>query len=479
MKWPSEYRLHLLALLMVLACTGAAAVLAQTGGAPAAERKPQGPAHESAPFTAEPRLDLILGRASPQSVTFNLLAHKQDEAGLELRLLQDSGAGASTVRREGLSLKKGQPKELHLQGLQADAEYRYELRQADQTLSSGRLHTQRLPGAKFSFTISADSHLDQNTDPALYERTLKAVRAERPDFHIDLGDTFMVDKHAGRDAAAAQYLAQRHYFGMLGLPLYLVLGNHDGEDRKLLKEGPQSLGVWANQMRRQLFPNPQPDGFYKGNQVLDPWVDGFLQDYYAWTWGDAQFIVLNPYWHAPARRTQEPWHLSLGEAQYRWLRDTLQSSQARYKFIFVHQLIGGRERQGRGGVEAAPFGEWGGQNADGSEGLSRHRPAWEEPVHALLRRTGVNAVFHGHDHVFAAQQLEGIHYIEVPQPAHPGDGHQNSAAEYGYRQGVIHGESGYLRVSVDAQGVSLDYFGTAQTARPRLLHHQQLAKERP
>jgi len=46
----------------------------------------------------------------------------------------------------------------------------------------------------FTFTITADSHLDEKTDLAVYQRTLRNAAADQPVFHIDLGDTFMSEK---------------------------------------------------------------------------------------------------------------------------------------------------------------------------------------------------------------------------------------------------------------------------------------------
>lgn len=469
-------RLKLLAAALVAGSVLCAGVLAQRLEAAGDGRPRQGPPHQSAPFTAQPRVDLIPGRPTAQGVSLSMLAQRQDETAQ----LWIAPVGSSLAQHgDALKLAVGVPLTLELKALRPQTRYAYELRSGAaqaELLAAGHFQTQRTPGSGFSFTLTADSHLDQNTDPDLYLRTLEAVRADAPDFHIDLGDTFMVDKHAGREAAAAQYLQQRFYFGRLGVPLFLVLGNHDGEDGKLLRQGAESLGVWANQMRRCYFPNPQPDGFYSGNAQPDP-LAGMLQDYYAWTWGDALFVVLDPYWHMPARRSDERWNLSLGEAQYHWLRRTLESSQARHKFVFVHQLLGGLDRQGRGGVEGAAFGEWGGRNADGSEGLKQHRPGWPESIHALLVRTGVTAVFHGHDHLFARQQLDGIVYQEVPQPAHPGPGHQQAGTDYGYRSGVIMGDSGYLRVQVGPDGVLSEFVGT-QGPQPRVLHRDAM-KDRP
>ncbi|MBB5204773.1 hypothetical protein HNQ51_002087 [Inhella inkyongensis] len=441
-------------------------------------RPREGPAHQMVSLGAAPALDLVLGRPGPDRVLLSLFA-REALSGLQLWRAE----GEAPLRAEGvaLALAAGEVKPLTLSGLKPNQRYRVELRRGGQTLATAQWHTARPAGQAFAFTISADSHLDQNTDAAQYQRSLAAVRALGPDFHIDLGDTFMVDKHSDRAAAEQQYLAQRQAFSQLGLPLFLVLGNHDGEDRKLLKQGADSLGLWAHQRRQHYFPNPEPDGFYSGIAQPDPLTGAPLRDHYAWTWGDALFVVLNPYWHAPpqapgggrGRRAEERWQLSLGEAQYRWLRQTLEGSRARHKFVFVHQLIGGRDRQGRGGVEAAGFGEWGGLNADGSPGLAQQRPGWPEALHPLFVRTGVTAVFKGHDHLYALQRRDGIVYQTVPQPGH-GEGGPDPA-DYGYTEGLLRNSGGLLRVSVRPDGLDLDYLGTGSPGAPRLLHRETLS----
>jgi hypothetical protein len=129
--------------------------------------------------------------------------------------------------------------------------------------------------------------------------------------------------------------------------------------------------------------------------------------------------VLDPFWYSGSRPGQDGWALTLGERQYRWLEQTLATSRAAFKLVFIHNLVGGLDGQMRGGIEAAPFFEWGGRYADGSSGFSRMRPGWGQPIHALLVRQGVSAVFHGHDHLYARQELDGIAYQEVPQPSAP------------------------------------------------------------
>jgi len=300
------------------------------------------------------------------------------------------------------------------------------------------------PERFFTFTITADSHLDERTDLALYQRTLTNAAADKPVFHIDLGDTFMTEKHASLSDAEKekQYADQRRYFNLLGVPVHLVQGNHDGESGRYLDGTPNNLALWSNAMHRRYFPEPLADG---------------TRNYYAWEHGNALFIVLDPFWYTPRqRRGDDNWTRTLGSEQYQWLKRTLEGSQARFKFVFIHHLVGGLDRQSRGGVEVVPFFEWGGRNPDGTDVFKAKRPGWYAPIHQLLLQNRVNIVFHGHDHLYARQELDGIVYQEVPQPGDP-QGSTRSAAEYGYKSGTLLGSSGYLRVAVSADKATVEY----------------------
>jgi hypothetical protein len=144
------------------------------------------------------------------------------------------------------------------------------------------------------------------------------------------------------------------------------------------------------------------------------------------------------------------------------LKRTLESSRAKFKFVFIHHLVGGGDDQCRGGSEAAPFFEWGGRNRDGSDGFASNRPGWAAPIHQLLVKNRVSAVFHGHDHLYAKQELDGIVYQECPQPSDP-RGSTRSAAEYGYTNGVILPSSGHIRVAVSATQAKAEYIHTDGT----------------
>ncbi len=79
------------------------------------------------------------------------------------------------------------------------------------------------------------------------------------------------------------------------------------------------------------------------------------------------------------------------------------------------------------------------------------------PIHSLLVKHHVSAVFHGHDHFFAKQSLDGIVYLMVPQPGHPGFDRTPDAAEYGYLQGDFLPSAGHVRVTVSTDKTVVAY----------------------
>jgi hypothetical protein len=421
-------------------------------------------------------VDLILGRPTANAVTVSVLCYSDTQACLAYGTQRGSLATQTPMHL----FRGGDPVAVLLTGLKPDTQYFYRFRSARTNSAEFSFHTARPPGSTFTFTVTADSHLDEHTDAALYQRTLANALTDAPDFHIDLGDTFMSEKHPSREAAARQYLAQRYYFGQLchSAPLFLVLGNHDGESPRGRGDEADSLAVWANLMRKRYFPNPVPDGFYTGNGTKHPQA-GLLEDYYAWEWGDALFVVLDPYWFQQQQRGQKDnWKRTLGAEQYQWLKRTLEASKARFKFVFIHQMVGGLYEQGRGGAEAASLYEWGGRNADGSDGFRQNRVGWPSPIHQLLLQNKVGIVFHGHDHFYAKQDLDGIVYQEVPQPGFSGsDKAPRNAAEYGYRSGTILGGSGHLRAAVSPDGTKVEYL-RAIAGQPAAVGHSYIVPPR-
>lgn len=431
-------------------------------------------------------LEVILGRPTSNSVTLSMLAFRPCEG----RLAFGREPGTLTQQTPRQILTAGEPVELELSGLTPNTRYYYQLtaRSPDngsfETNLTGSFQTARPPGSAFTFTVQADPHLDFGTDPVVYQKSLEQVLASHPDFHVDLGDTFMTDKYVRHTEAAAQYLAQRYYFGLIGsrVPLFLVLGNHDGEQPSRGGSGPDSVSVWSNTMRKRYFPNPTPNGFYTGNTQPHPHA-GSLENYYAWEWGDALFVALDPFWYSSRepRGTDSNWGWTLGVDQYRWLQRTLERSHATFTFVFIHHLVGGRPPDNRGGAEVSPYFEWGGRDWNGTNSFSVRRPGWPLPIHDLLVKRGPCIVFHGHDHLYAYQPRDGIIYQAVPQPGHSRADNTRSAAEYGYEQGVIQGSSGILRVSVAPEQTRVEYvraYPDSLEDRPRrtgvVTHHYEV-----
>jgi hypothetical protein len=148
--------------------------------------------------------------------------------------------------------------------------------------------------------------------------------------------------------------------------------------------------------------------------------------------------------------TRDLWNVTLGEEQYRWFEQTLQQSQARYKFVFTHHVLG----TGRGGIEQAGLFEWGGKSKRGESEFKQKRPGWEMPIHALMVKNGVTIFFQGHDHIFARQQLDGVVYQSLPLPADANYDFYNKDA---YQSGDLLAGSGRVRVSVAPEKVRVEY----------------------
>jgi hypothetical protein len=405
--------------------------------------------------------NIILGRPTDNAISASLLASTNQQ----IVLTYSTQSGNYTHQSNPVSLLANIPQTIEITGLAPNTTYYYNILANGTHSSEHSFHTQRAPGTTFTFTIDADPH---NRDPRfngeLYTTTLTNAVDDHPDFHINLGDTFMTEKARPHSYAEAEstFTDMRPYFGILGrdVPLFLVNGNHEGELGWLLKGKDKDLPIWSVQLRQLYYPNPTPDGFYTGSTAADPYV-GVRDSYYAWKWGDALLVVLDPFWYtSPKPRPDDlnnNWGWTLGKEQYNWLKATLETSDAKYKFIFIHHLVGGMDKDARGGIEAVSYFEWGGRNTDGSDGFEEQRPGWGKPIHQLLVENQVSAVFHGHDHVFVKQDLDGIVYQEVPQPSYAEYNNTRIAADYGYTHGDVLGSSGHLRVTVTPNQVTVEY----------------------
>ncbi|MFN9895351.1 MAG: metallophosphoesterase [Acidobacteriota bacterium] len=410
----------------------------------------------------------LLGRVTNTSVTINLAPAEP------LEFYFEYGAAPKTYpeRTTPATATADAPVHTLIDKLQPNTRYYYRLRYRTPGAAAyaegpeRTFHTQRPRGATFRFALQFDPHMDENSDANVYQRTLANQLAAAPDFLIDLGDTFMSDKQQplNEKAVIDRVRLMRTFYDQIGhsVPLFLSLGNHEGEWGRNLNGTPNNVAVWDTLWRKKYYPNPSAGSFFSGDTRVEPFV-GLREAYYAFEWGDALFVILDPYWNRPAPPEQSgDWSLTLGRAQYDWLQQTLEASSASFKFVFAHNLIGGRDLNGpmRGGVETAKYLEWGGYQLDDSWGFDRARPGWPMPIHQLLATHNVTAFFHGHDHLYARQELDGVIYQEGPQPSARNFNLGTRAIDYSYTSGTVLGGTGYLLVEVSPGEVKTQYIQT-------------------
>ena len=405
----------------------------------------------------------ILGRPTDSSVTNSILFTKQTEVYWEYGT--NSGSYPNNTSSE-IALANT-PLEFDFTNLQPNTKYYYRTRYRNNGFSSAFLtgpehtfHTQRATGSTFTFTLESDEHLyDKKGVRSLYQICLANQAADNPDFMLSLGDIFGDDHNPYTITSAQMDLLHKDYRQYLGqichsIPFYVCLGNHEGEfDYYLAHTPPENIAVYATLWRKFYYPNPFPNGFYSGNPDVEPYGMGNPENYFSWNWGDALFVVLDVYrdqCDSSAKPTN--WDWTLGLPQYTWLKNTLENSNAKYKFVFAHHVRG----QGRGGITNAKLFEWGGYEQNGTYSFANKRPGWAKPIHQLFVDNGVNIFFQGHDHVFAHEVMDGITYQALPMPS-------DSTYEIGmlanadaYVSDTLDG-SGHLKITVSTDCVKVDY----------------------
>ena len=403
----------------------------------------------------------LLGRPTATSITVHACANKDMDVYYEY----GTDSLSYTLQTTTQSTLDSIPFVAVLNNLSPNTQYYYRMKYRVVGLTdfaartSHTFHTQRPSGSTYTFAVEADPHLDTNSTPASYALSLQNILSQSPDFLFDLGDTFMSEKLTSKTQSeiTKRHLLLRSYFDLAchSIPLFLIIGNHEGESGWLLNGTATSLPVMASNTRTLFYPNPVPDSFYSGDTVPENFV-GLRQNYYAFEWGNSLFMVLDPYWYTT---TKPGWGWTLGQAQYDWFKNTLQTSKAKFKFVFCHQLVGGNGNDARGGTEFVDFFESGGENADSTWGFSTYRPTWEKPLHQLMVENNVTIYFHGHDHFYDKQEKDGVIYQEVPQPSNRNI-KNTSAASYGYTEGVILPGRGYLALTITDTSAQVQYIKT-------------------
>ncbi len=432
--------------------------------------------------------DILLGRPTDDSITVNVVP---DQSG-ELSFEYGTTSGVYGTQTNAIPCTSGAPAEQVISGLAPDTKYYYRMlfrATSGNPWTAGdehSFHTQRASGSAFTFTVTSDSHVNIMLGNASeWTKTLNNIAADHPDFELDLGDTFAMDGVTTAAGAESAYLFQRPYFGIIShsVPVFLAPGNHEQEEGWHLDDtgnpatSPPVIGTNA---MKKCFLNPFPDTFYFGDTNTYSYLDGdhLREDYYAWEWGDALFVVIDPFWYTmtkpftgntgggePEAGDGDRWHWTLGLEQFNWFKTTLENSTAKYKFVFAHHMVGGSDDYVRGGANPANLVEWGGYNEAGTTyEWNTKRPGWgSEPIHQMMVANGVSAFFHGHDHQYAYEKRDDIVYQSVPAAGFTGNGFGIYTTGSGYTIQALPSD-GHLRVTVSPSQATVDYIKSSDAS---------------
>lgn len=339
----------------------------------------------------------------------------------------------------------------------------------------GRVSLQKTSGS-FRFAVVSDLHVNDITYAALgsetaqfltptnrtnygLSRMMQDIREQNVDFVIDVGDsTYGVQLNQERRTC---HRIQRNFLNPLykSGAYYLALGNWEDEAGYKQRAGSQKASF--NERLRFVL-NPDGDTYAEGGEAansMNDWIPALgtvnrdneivdqeyldtlihdsgapLENYYAWTWGDALFVVLDPYRYTDLSENgtnadeEAPWQL--GGTQWTWLEQVLATSTARWKFIILHQFLGGHKTgqgwYGRGSgihisaerMKRVQFGTVE-QAMSEEEQLAQAGTvgiAEELRLHRYARQHHVTAIIKGHDHQFGHAIKETVNYLSACPP---------------------------------------------------------------
>ncbi len=258
--------------------------------------------------------------------------------------------------------------------------------------------TQRRKGESFTFAHITDTHLGKDLLPFFYNsyyvgiinNITNLIAGSGADFVIDTGDTGQTHVASysptynaqNQSDADARYSLVRNYYENISLPIYLSLGNHDAENGWGVygtNGHSEELYNWSLNARLKYWPAPTNQTYNYGG--------GPYENYYAFDWGDATFIILDSYrYNTIAPVTGDDW--VLGQEQMNWLETTLSNSDKKWKFIFTHHILGGYDPDTGHGYN---YGDGGGNYSwKGDQANINH----------LMEQYNAQIFFYGHVHRF-------------------------------------------------------------------------------
>ncbi len=273
--------------------------------------------------------------------------------------------------------------EVVIDGLSPGHRYPYEV-ECEGEVQRGEFATAPAATAPFSFVVFGDSR----TNVSNHRRLVARVRREVPDFILDTGD--LVDDGAREGDWQTFFDVEAEL--LRENVMFPSIGNHDRQGR----------GRTADNYRKYFsLPENSPDP----------------ERYYAFTYGNSRFLILDSNSYSFALTDQTAWI-------ERQLEEARLDPGIGHIFVSMHH---------------PPF------SVALHGGQAELRNAWTP----LFERYRVDAVFSGHDHCYERAERNGVHYIVSGgggAPLYPRS-HRPSEVDtdaYRYFERVIH----YVRVNV-------------------------------
>ncbi len=261
----------------------------------------------------------------------------------------------------------------------------------------GRETIPRVPAeGAFTFAVFGDNQVYEFDPGPRFQAVIAAIDGAAPLFAVHVGDAIYSETN-DREVLLRKWNAYRDAARVLHCPVVQTVGNHDFFDKP-------SSALW-----KDLWGEPN----------------------FFWDVGPARFVALDCE-SDPAR---------LDDAQFAWLAGLLADSAGRHVFIFVHRPL------------FPVVGHIG-------DSLDEH-PEDRDRLHALLaeNRDRVRGVFHGHEHVFCHQDIDGVDYWHAA-------GSGSNLYAMPQQGGFYH----FLMVRVSPDGVTVEArkVGTPPPAAPRV-----------
>jgi len=308
---------------------------------------------------------------------------------------------------------------------------------------------------------------------SIINNILSSIAGSGADFVMDTGDTgqthvasFAPTYHAQNQSDANErYSLVRNYFENISLPVYLSLGNHDAENgwgAEGTNSHSEDLYTWSLNARLDYWPGPTDQTYSYGG--------GPYENYYAFDWGDATFIILDSYrYNTVAPVTGDDW--VLGDEQMAWLEETLSVSDKKLKFLFAHHILGCYDPDTSHGYNYGDGGgnySWKGDQAN---------------INYLMEKYNAQFYLYGHVHRFVHDWANWSSFNRINQVnyiANMGGSWGGSFVCGGGKRQTIYQEGdcnrGYIKVDVSPYNVTFFFINGSNEA---LLYNYTISNTAP